>query len=256
LDYTALDLYWPPPTSLPQTYDLDTATTTTTTTTATTESSVDKMGAVESLPSPTYYDHGLFGGDRHSPATSGTNKPVRSATISLTSCIADPNNSDDDGTGDKCRIKRAGTTTTRSGLFRASLRRYSSYRTPASWIHGKDNKSDDTVASKRMPSAEDVVRSNNSRYKGGIDAVVVPQLSLSMPHLPSLAETFNKGTTLATTSMPIVDVGESMPLPIIDFAASGGGAVTTFVSGGEQPPHGAASGIAEFRQRIARRLSR
>ncbi|KAJ2745374.1 hypothetical protein GGI20_002219 [Coemansia sp. BCRC 34301] len=223
------------------------------------------MGAVESLPSPSYHEHHshnnhrLFGGDRHPSTASPGSKPVRSATICLSSCTFDP----DDGSGDfptgdeKSQtppIKQAAATT--RGLFRASLRRYS-YRAPASWIHGKDKSGvAASTASKRMPSAEDV--RSNSRYTRSIETAV-PQLSMSMPHLPSsCAETFRptgdkKG---ATTSIVL---SESVPFSAVEIAASGGGVVTAFESGQQQaslPQTAAPSGIAEFRQRLARRLSR
>ncbi|KAJ2731629.1 hypothetical protein IW152_004395 [Coemansia sp. BCRC 34962] len=224
------------------------------------------MGAVESLPTLSYHDyrphhHRLFGGGDRQPATSVSgNKPVRSATICLSSCAS--GTGDDSSNllgGDKGQVKRASTT---RGLFRASLRRYS-YRTPASWIHskGKSGAADARVASNRMPSAEDV--RIGSSFTRSIDAVV-PQLSASMPHLPTHVESLRTTQLppIATNvrgkkgSGPIVAAAESVLLPTIDFVASGSSAVATFEGSGEQAPHVVASGIAEFRQKLARRLSR
>ncbi|KAJ2757253.1 hypothetical protein GGI19_000187 [Coemansia pectinata] len=297
VDYTALDLFWPPtpPTSLestaaaaaakdqPQIYGSDISITTAEPPPPPPlpgpEILGDKMGAVESLPSLSYHDHRhhhnhnhrLFGsGDRQTatpvPAASTGNKPVRSATVCLSSCASGPG--DDSGdllTGDKGQIKRASTA---RGLFRASLRRYS-YRTPANWIHGKEKSGAADagvgclgVASNRMPSAEDI--RIGSSYTRSIDAVV-PQLSASMPHLPTHVE------SLRTTQLPplatnvrgkkgstsIVAATESIPFPTIEFAAGDNSAVANFEGSGEQAPNiAASSGIAEFRQKLARRLSR
>ncbi|KAJ2258818.1 hypothetical protein GGI13_000371 [Coemansia sp. RSA 455] len=233
------------------------------------------MGAVESLPSLSYHDHRhhnhrLFGSSDRQTATSVQtvstgNKPVRSASICISSCALEPG--DDSGdflTGDKGQVKRSSTA---RGLFRASLRRYS-YRAPTNWIHGKDKSGAADagvgclgVASNRMPSAEDV--RIGSSYTRSIDAVV-PQLSASMPHLPTHVESLRitQLPPLATNvrvkkgSTSIVSAAESIPFPTIEFAAGDSSAVAGFEGSGEQAPLIAASGIAEFRQKLARRLSR
>ncbi|KAJ1912874.1 hypothetical protein GGI16_004447 [Coemansia sp. S142-1] len=233
------------------------------------------MGAVESLPSLSYHDHRhhnhrLFGSSDRQTATSAQtgstgNKPVRSASICISSCALGPG--DDSGdflTGDKGQVKRSSTA---RGLFRASLRRYS-YRGPSNWIHGKDKSGAADagvgclgVASNRMPSAEDV--RIDCSYTRSIDAVV-PQLSASMPHLPTHVESLRitQLPPLATNvrvkkgSTSIVAAAESIPFPTIEFAAGDSSAVAGFEGSGEQAPLIAASGIAEFRQKLARRLSR
>ncbi|KAJ2419622.1 hypothetical protein GGF41_004564, partial [Coemansia sp. RSA 2531] len=233
------------------------------------------MGAVESLPSLSYHDHRhhnhrLFGSSDRQTATSVQtvstgNKPVRSASICISSCALEPG--DDSGdflTGDRGQVKRSSTA---RGLFRASLRRYS-YRGPSNWIHGKDKSGAADagvgclgVASNRMPSAEDV--RIDCSYTRSIDAVV-PQLSASMPHLPTHVESLRitQLLPLATNvrvkkgSTSIVATAESIPFPTIEFAAGDSSAVAGFEGSGEQAPLIAASGIAEFRQKLARRLSR
>ncbi|KAJ2031220.1 hypothetical protein IWW57_000803 [Coemansia sp. S610] len=198
------------------------------------------MGAVESLPTLSYdrSHHRLFGGgDRQSATSISGNKPVRSATICLSSCTT---GDEGDLLGDKDQVKRA---STGRGLFRASLRRYS-YRTAGSWIHSKKSEG----VAHRMPSAEDV---RISSFTGSID--VVPQLSASMPHLPTHVESVRTQLPPMASGKkgggPIVAAGESV-LPTIDFA---GGSVATFEGSGE---NASASGIAEFRRKLARRLSR
>ncbi|KAJ2818512.1 hypothetical protein FBU31_005845 [Coemansia sp. 'formosensis'] len=182
------------------------------------------MGAVESLPSMSYHDR-LFG-DRQ-PALG--NKPTRSATICISSCTSGAT-ADDPLTGEKGQIRRSSTA---RGLFRASLRRYS-YRGPRS--HNKEGIKDDSLmGSNRMASAEDI-RMGDS-YTRSVDGV--PQLSASMPHLPTHVESLRA-------------------------AAKGGmadGFAKEFAPGDAPPPHVGAqgpvvSGMAEFRQRLARRLSR
>ncbi|KAJ2104889.1 hypothetical protein IW146_008471, partial [Coemansia sp. RSA 922] len=190
---------------------------------------------------------------------------MRSASICISSCALGPG--DDSGdflTGDRGQVKRSSTA---RGLFRASLRRYS-YRGPSNWIHGKDKSGAADagvgclgVASNRMPSAEDV--RIDCSYTRSIDAVV-PQLSASMPHLPTHVESLRitQLPPLATNvrvkkgSTSIVATTESIPFPTIEFAAGDSSAVAGFEGSGEQAPLIAASGIAEFRQKLARRLSR
>ncbi|KAJ2820984.1 hypothetical protein GGI24_004332 [Coemansia furcata] len=183
------------------------------------------MGAVESLPSMSYHDR-LFGDRQHASG----NKPTRSATICLSSCTSGAT-ADDPLTGEKGQIRQSSTA---RGLFRASLRRYS-YRGPRS--HGKEGVRDDSLmGSNRMVSAEDI-RMGDS-YTRSVDGV--PQLSASMPHLPTHVESLRaaaKGGMVDGLAKEFAPSNNAPP-PLV----------------GAQGP--VVSGMAEFRQRLARRLSR
>ncbi|KAJ2470756.1 hypothetical protein GGI02_002715 [Coemansia sp. RSA 2322] len=261
LDYTVLDLFWPQTTVTPAEDPL-----------LPSSPLSLQMGAVESLPLPAaHHDHHrIFGDRRHhasaatpAPAASGNNKPVRSATICLSSGLsAARSGSEGDADKEQQQLKRGGTA---RGLFRASLRRYSSYRAPGSWIHRSKGRAAhsggiasmdlDPAVPKRMPSAEDISASTRC---ASIEAAAA-QHSASMPHLPSHVETLR--TALPQHSSHTDRDGQApvlmLPFPVIDFTAGSNTSAKVFEgSSAGQASRAATSGIAELRQKLTRRLSR